>query len=252
MAVIKMKPTSPGRRGMVKVTRDHLHKGDGYTPLLEPQHQKAGRNNNGHITVRHKGGGAKHHYRVVDFRRNKDNIPAKVERIEYDPNRTAHIALLCYADGERRYIIAPRGVEVGASLLSGSESPIRVGNTLPIRNIPVGSTIHCIELQVGKGAQIARSAVRKIHVDCRATIGEVSNTEHSLRQLGKAGVKRHMGIRPTVRGTAMNPIDHPHGGGEGKTGEGRAPVDPWGNLTKGYRTRNNRRTQSMIVSRRKK
>jgi large subunit ribosomal protein L2 len=274
MAVIKMKPTSPGRRGMVKVTRETLHKGSGYAPLLEPQHQKSGRNNNGHITVRHKGGGAKHHYRVVDFRRNKDNIPAKVERIEYDPNRTAHIALLCYADGERRYIIAPRGVEVGATLLSGAESPIRVGNTLPIRNIPVGSTIHCIELQVGKGAQIARSAgasavllaregvyaqvrmrsgeVRKIHVDCRATIGEVSNTEHSLRQIGKAGVKRHMGIRPTVRGTAMNPIDHPHGGGEGKTGEGRAPVDPWGNLTKGYRTRNNRRTQTMIVSRRKK
>ncbi|MEX1166718.1 MAG: 50S ribosomal protein L2 [Hydrogenophaga sp.] len=274
MAVIKMKPTSPGRRGMVKVTRDNLHKGEGYAPLLEPQIQKAGRNNNGHITVRHKGGGHKHHYRVVDFRRTKDNIPAKVERIEYDPNRTAHIALLCYADGERRYIIAPRGVEVGATLLSGSESPIRVGNTLPIRNIPVGSTIHCIELQVAKGAQIARSAgasavllaregiyaqvrmrsgeVRKIHVDCRATLGEVSNQEHSLRRLGKAGVKRHMGIRPTVRGTAMNPVDHPHGGGEGKTGEGRAPVDPWGNLTKGYRTRNNRRTQSMIVSRRKK
>ena len=275
MAVIKMKPTSPGRRGMVKVTRDHLHKGEGYAPLLEPQFQKAGRNNNGHITTRHKGGGHKHHYRVVDFRRNKDNIPAKVERIEYDPNRTAHIALLCYADGERRYIIAPRGVEVGATLLSGSESPIRVGNTLPIRNIPVGSTIHCIELQVGKGAQIARSAGASavllvprsastprsgcVRAKCARSTwtaappsARVSNTEHSLRQIGKAGVKRHMGIRPTVRGTAMNPIDHPHGGGEGKTGEGRAPVDPWGNLTKGYRTRNNRRTQSMIVSRRKK
>jgi large subunit ribosomal protein L2 len=274
MAVIKMKPTSPGRRGMVKVTRETLHKGDGYAPLLEPKFQKAGRNNNGHITVRHKGGGNRHHYRVVDFVRSKDNIPAKVERLEYDPNRTAHIALLCYADGERRYIIAPRGVEVGATLLSGAESPIRVGNTLPIRNIPVGSTIHCIELKPGKGAQIARSAgasavllaregvyaqvrirsgeVRKVHVDCRATIGEVSNTEHSLRQLGKAGVKRHMGIRPTVRGVAMNPIDHPHGGGEGRTGTGMPPVDPWGNLTKGYRTRNNRRTQNMIVSRRKK
>jgi large subunit ribosomal protein L2 len=273
MAVIKMKPTSPGRRAVVKVTRDHLYKGEAYAPLLEPQFQKAGRNNNGHITTRHKGGGHKHHYRVVDFRRDKDGIAAKVERVEYDPNRTAHIALLCYADGERRYIIAPRGVEVGATLMSGAESPIRVGNTLPIRNIPVGSTIHCIELQIGKGAQIARSAgasavlmaregtyaqvrmrsgeVRKIHVDCRATIGEVSNTEHNLRQLGKAGVKRWMGIRPTVRGTAMNPIDHPHGGGEGRTGEGMAPVDPWGNLTKGYRTRNNRRTQGMIVSRRK-
>ena len=274
MAVIKMKPTSPGRRAVVKVTRDHLYKGAPHAALLEPQIQNAGRNNNGHITVRHKGGGHKHHYRVIDFRRNKDAIPARVERVEYDPNRTAHIALLCYADGERRYIIAPRGVEAGATLLSGSEAPIRVGNTLPIRNIPVGSTIHCIELQIGKGAQIARSAgasavlmaregvyaqvrmrsgeVRKIHVDCRATIGEVSNTEHSLRQLGKAGVKRWMGIRPTVRGTAMNPIDHPHGGGEGRTGEGMAPVDPWGNLTKGYRTRNNKRTQSMIVSRRKK
>ena len=249
MAVIKMKPTSPGQRAVVKVTRDHLHKGEGYAPLLEPQFQKAGRNNNGHITTRHKGGGHKHHYRVVDFKRNKDGIAAKVERIEYDPNRTAHIALVCYADGERRYIIAPR-------------------------NIPVGSTIHCIELKPGAGAQIARSAgasatllaretmyaqvrmrsgeVRRISIECRATIGEVGNEEHSLRQLGKAGVKRWMGIRPTVRGVAMNPVDHPHGGGEGRTGEGRHAVDPWGNLTKGYRTRNNKRTQVMIVSRRKK
>ena len=274
MALVKVKPTSPGRRSLVKVVNPALHKGAPHTALLEPQSKKAGRNNHGRITTRHQGGGHKQHYRVIDFRRNKDGIPAKVERLEYDPNRTAHIALLCYADGERRYIIAPRGVEVGATLLSGSESPIRVGNTLPIRNIPVGSTIHCIELQIGKGAQIARSAgasavllaregiyaqvrmrsgeVRKVHVDCRATIGEVSNTEHSLRQLGKAGVKRHMGIRPTVRGVAMNPIDHPHGGGEGRTGTGMPPVDPWGNLTKGYRTRNNRRTQNMIVSRRKK
>ncbi|MCS6810289.1 MAG: 50S ribosomal protein L2 [Tepidimonas sp.] len=274
MAVIKMKPTSPGRRGMVKVTRENLHKGPGYAPLLEPLKKHSGRNNDGHITVRHKGGGAKHHYRIIDFRRDKDNIPAKVERLEYDPNRTAHIALVCYADGERRYIIAPRGLEVGQTIVSGSESPIRVGNTLPIRNIPVGSTIHCIELKPGKGAQLARSAgtsavllaregvyaqvrlrsgeVRKVHVDCRATIGEVSNPEHSLRQIGKAGVKRHMGIRPTVRGVAMNPIDHPHGGGEGRTGTGQPPRDPWGNLTKGYRTRRNRRTQNMIVSRRKK
>ena len=274
MAVIKIKPTSPGRRGAVKISRDHLHKGAAFAPLLESQFQKAGRNNNGHITTRHKGGGHKHHYRVVDFRRNKDAIPAKVERIEYDPNRSAHIALVCYADGERRYIIAPRNLEVGSSIVSGSEAPIRVGNTLPIRNIPVGSTIHCIELKAGAGAQIARSAgtsatllaregmyaqvrmrsgeVRKIHIECRATIGEVANEEHSLRQLGKAGVKRWMGIRPTVRGVAMNPIDHPHGGGEGRTGEGRHAVDPWGNLTKGYRTRNNKRTQTMIVSRRKK
>src|SRR5574343_303715 len=255
MAVVKVKPTSPGRRAVVKVVHKHLHKGKPEASLLEPQKQNAGRNNNGHITTRHKGGGHKHHYRVVDFVRNKDGIPAKVERIEYDPNRTAHIALLCYADGERTYIIAPRGVEVGS--------------TLPIRNIPVGSTIHCIELKPGAGAQIARSAgasatllaregvyaqvrmrsgeVRKIHIECRATIGEVANEEHSLRQLGKAGVKRWMGIRPTVRGTAMNPIDHPHGGGEGRT-----PVDPWGNLTKGCRTRNNKRTQTMTVSRRKK
>jgi len=197
MAVIKMKPTSPGQRAVVKVTRDHLFKGAAYAPLLEPQFQKAGRNNNGHITTRHKGGGHKHHYRVVDFRRSKDGIPAKVERIEYDPNRTAHIALVCYADGERAYIIAPRGLEVGATIQSGSEAPIRAGNTLPIRNIPVGSTIHCIELRPGKGAQIARSAgtsatllaregtyaqvrmrsgeVRKVHIECRATIGEVAN-----------------------------------------------------------------------------
>jgi large subunit ribosomal protein L2 len=274
MAVIKMKPTSPGQRGVVKVTRDHLYKGDGHAPLLEPQHQKAGRNNNGHITTRHKGGGHKHHYRVVDFVRNKDTIPAKVERIEYDPNRTAHIALVCYADGERRYIIAPRGLEVGATLLSGAEAPIRAGNTLPIRNIPVGSTIHCIELKPGAGAQIARSAgtsatllaregiyaqvrmrsgeVRKVHIECRATIGEVANEEHSLRRLGKAGVKRWMGIRPTVRGVAMNPVDHPLGGGQGKTSGGRHPVTPWGQPTKGYKTRKkNKLSDRFIVKRRK-
>lgn len=274
MAVIKTKPTSPGRRGMVKISRDHLHKGEGYAPLLEPQFQNAGRNNNGHITTRHKGGGHKHHYRVVDFLRNKDGIAAKVERIEYDPNRSAHIALVCYADGERRYIIAPRGLEVGSSIMSGAEAPIRVGNTLPIRNIPVGSIIHCIELQIGKGAQVVRSAgasatllaregiyaqvrmrsgeVRKIHIECRATLGQVANEEHSLRRLGKAGVKRWMGIRPTVRGVVMNPVDHPHGGGEGRTGEGRVPVNPWGQPTKGYRTRSNKRTNSMIVQRRHK
>src|SRR6188474_760436 len=260
MAVIKMKPTSPGQRGMVKISRDHLHKGEGYAPLLEPQFQKSGRNNNGHITTRHKGGGHKHHYRVVDFVRNKDGIPAKVETIEYDPNRSAHIALVVYADGERRYIIAPRGLEVGSTIVSGAEAPIKAGNTLPIRNIPVGSIVHCVEMLPGKGAQIARSAGAHVtllaregtYAQLRLRSGEVSNEEHSLRHYGKAGAKRWRGIRPTVRGVAMNPIDHPHGGGEGRTGEGQAPVSPWNTLTKGYRTRSNKRTQTMIVSRRKK
>jgi large subunit ribosomal protein L2 len=272
MAIVKVKPTSAGRRAVVKIVTPDLHKGKPHAALLDTQKSKAGRNNNGRITMRHQGGGHKHHYRIVDFRRNKDGIPAKVERIEYDPNRTAHIALLCYADGERRYIIAPRGVKAGAVLLSGSEAPIKAGNALPIRNIPVGSTIHCIELQPGKGAQLARSAgasvmllaregayaqlrlrsgeIRKVHVDCRATIGEVGNEEHSLRKIGKAGANRWRGIRPTVRGTAMNPIDHPHGGGEGRTGEARTPVSPWGTPAKGYRTRRNKRTSNMIVRRR--
>jgi large subunit ribosomal protein L2 len=274
MAIVKVKPTSPGRRAVVKVVHQHLHKGRPEASLVEPQKQKSGRNNNGHITVRHKGGGHKHHYRVVDFRRVKDGIPARVERIEYDPNRTAHIALICYADGERRYIIAPRNIEVGARLMSGPEAPIRPGNALPIRNIPIGSTIHCVELLPGKGGQLSRSAgssatlmardglyaqirlrsgeVRRVHIDCRATLGEVSNEEHSLRQYGKAGAKRWLGIRPTVRGTAMNPVDHPHGGGEGRTGEGQVPVSPWNTMTKGFRTRSNKRTQTFIVSRRKK
>ena len=272
MALVKVKPTSPGRRAVVKVVSPDLHKGAPYAPLLESQSKTAGRNNRGIITVRHKGGGHKQHYRVVDFRRNKDGIPATVERLEYDPNRTAHIALLCYADGERRYIIAPKGVKAGAVLQSGSEAPIKAGNALPLRNIPVGSTIHCIEMQPGKGAQLARSAgasvqllardgayaqlrlrsgeIRKVHVDCRATIGEVGNEEHSLRSIGKAGANRWRGIRPTVRGTAMNPIDHPHGGGEGRTGEARVPVSPWGTPAKGYRTRSNKRTSNMIVRRR--
>lgn len=272
MALVKVKPTSPGRRAVVKVVNPDLHKGAPFAPLLVKKAKTGGRNNNGHITTRHIGGGHKQHYRLVDFRRNKDGIVAKVERVEYDPNRTANIALLCYADGERRYIIAPKGLVAGMSVVSGSDAPIKVGNTLPIRNIPVGSTIHCIELQPGKGAQLARSAgagvqllaregayaqlrlrsgeIRKVHVDCRATIGEVGNGEHSLRSYGKAGAKRWLGVRPTVRGTAMNPIDHPHGGGEGKTGEGRVPVSPWGQPTKGYRTRRNKRTDNMIVRRR--
>jgi len=274
MIDVKLKPTSPGRRAMVKVVTPGLHKGKPHAALVEPQTRGSGRNNLGHITTRHRGGGHKSHYRVVDFRRIKDGIPATVERIEYDPNRSAHLALLCYADGERRYILAPRGVTPGVVLMSGAEAPIRSGNTLPIRNIPVGSTIHCIEMLPGKGAQMARSAgasaqllaregtyaqvrlrsgeIRRVHIECRATLGEVGNEEHNLRQIGKAGATRWRGIRPTVRGVAMNPIDHPHGGGEGRTGEGRVPVNPWGQPTKGYRTRRNKRTSSMIVQRRHK
>ena len=275
MALVKVKPTTPGRRGLIKVVNRDLHKGAPYAPLLEAQKQNAGRNNNGHITTRHRGGGHKHHYRVIDFKRNdKDGILAKVERLEYDPNRSANIALLLYADGERRYIIAPRGVKAGHELVSGSEAPIKPGNTLPIRNIPEGSTIHCIEMKPGKGAQLARSAgtsvqllaregvyaqlrlrsgeIRKVHVDCRATIGEVGNEEHGLRQIGKAGATRWRGVRPTVRGVVMNPVDHPHGGGEGRTSGGRHPVSPWGQPTKGYRTRSTKRTDNMIVKRRYK
>jgi large subunit ribosomal protein L2 len=272
MALVKVKPTSPGRRSVVKVVNPDLHKGAPYAPLLESQSKTSGRNNRGIITVRHRGGGHKQHYRIIDFRRNKDGITATVERLEYDPNRTAHIALLCYADGERSYIIAPKGLKAGMQVISGSEAPIKVGNTLPLRNIPVGSTIHCIEMKPGKGAQMARSAgasvqllaregsyaqlrlrsgeIRKVHVDCRATIGEVGNEENALRSIGKAGAVRWRGIRPTVRGVAMNPIDHPHGGGEGKTAAGRDPVSPWGTPTKGYRTRRNKRTSNMIVRRR--
>ncbi|KGV63280.1 ribosomal protein L2 [Burkholderia pseudomallei ABCPW 91] len=259
---------------MVKVVNKDLHKGKPHAALLDTQSSKAGRNNNGRITTRHQGGGHKQHYRVIDFRRTKDGIPAKVERLEYDPNRSANIALVLYADGERRYIIAPKGVTVGQQLMSGSEAPIRAGNTLPIRNIPVGTTIHCIEMLPGKGAQMARSAgtsamllareglyaqvrlrsgeIRRVHIECRATIGEVGNEEHSLRQIGKAGANRWRGIRPTVRGVAMNPIDHPHGGGEGRTAAGRDPVSPWGTPTKGFRTRRNKRTTTMIVQRRHK
>jgi large subunit ribosomal protein L2 len=274
MAIVKVKPTSAGRRAVVKVVNADLHKGRPYAALVEKQTKNAGRNNHGRITVRHQGGGHKQHYRVVDFRRIRDGIVAKVERIEYDPNRSANIALICYADGQRSYIIAPKGLEVGQQVVSGSEAPIKPGNTLPIRNIPVGTTIHCIELQPGKGAQLARAAgasvqllareglyaqvrlrsgeVRRVHVECRATIGEVGNSEHSLRKIGKAGANRWRGIRPTVRGVAMNPIDHPHGGGEGRTGEGGVPRSPWGQPAKGYRTRSNKRTDKMIVQRRYK
>lgn len=274
MALIKVKPTSAGRRAVVKVVNPNLHKGQPFVALIEKKSSKAGRNNHGHITTRHQGGGHKQHYRIIDFKRNKDGIAAIVERVEYDPNRSANIALLLYADGERRYIIATKGMFVGQEISSGPVAPIKAGNALPIRNIPVGTTIHCVELQPGKGAQIARSAgtsvqllaregsyaqirlrsgeIRRIHVECRATVGEVGNEENNLRKIGKAGAQRWRGIRPTVRGVAMNPIDHPHGGGEGRTGEGRVPVSPWGQPTKGYRTRNNKRTDVMIVQRRPK
>lgn len=274
MAIVKSKPTSPGRRHVVRVVNDDLHKGEPYKPLLEKQSRNGGRNNNGRITTRHIGGGHKQHYRIIDFKRIKDGIPAKVERLEYDPNRTANIALLLFADGERRYIIAPKGVKAGDVLQSGPAAPIKTGNCLPLRNIPVGSVVHAIELKPGKGAQVARSAgtsvqviaregqyatlrlrsgeMRKVLSDCRATLGEVSNSEHSLRKLGKAGASRWRGVRPTVRGVAMNPVDHPHGGGEGRTSGGRHPVSPWGTPTKGYKTRKNKRTDNLIVRRRGK
>ena len=274
MAIVKTKPTSAGRRHVVKIVGEELYKGRAYAPLLEKQSKSGGRNNYGRITTRHVGGGHRHHYRLIDFKRTKDGIPATVERLEHDPNRSAHIALLKYADGERRYIIAPKGVSAGDVLESGVNAPIKKGNGLPLRNIPLGSTVHGIELKPGKGAQIARSAgtsaqlvaregnyatlrlrsgeMRKVLAECRATLGEVSNSEHSLRQLGKAGAKRWRGVRPTVRGVAMNPVDHPHGGGEGRTSGGRHPVSPWGVPTKGHKTRKNKRTDKLIVRRRNK
>ena len=274
MAIVKCKPTSPGRRHVVKVVNDDLYKGKPYAPLLESKSKSGGRNNGGRITVRHIGGGHKQHYRVVDFKRNKDGIPAKVERLEYDPNRSANIALVLYADGERRYILAPKGLVAGDMIQSGEDASIKVGNCLPMRNIPVGTTVHAVEMKPAKGAQIARSAgaysqivardgayvtlrlrsgeMRKIPAECRATIGEVGNAEHMLRQLGKAGATRWRGVRPTVRGVVMNPVDHPHGGGEGKTSGGRHPVSPWGMPTKGYKTRKNKSTDQYIVRRRNK
>ncbi|HEY5808018.1 MAG TPA: 50S ribosomal protein L2 [Povalibacter sp.] len=273
MALIKSKPTSPGRRFQVSISRSHLHKGGPEATLVVSKNRTGARNNAGRQTVRHQGGGHKQKYRLVDFLRNKDGVPGKVERIEYDPNRTGHLALVLYADGERRYIIAPKGVVPGDTVVSGAEAPIKAGNTLQLRNIPIGTTIHCVELKPGKGAQLARAAggsaqlaaregsyatirlrsteMRKVHVDCRATIGEVANDEHNLRSYGKAGAIRWRGIRPTVRGVVMNPVDHPHGGGEGKSGQGNPhPVSPWGWNTKGKKTRRNKRTASMIIRRR--
>ena len=271
MALVKTKPTSPGRRNLVKVVNNELHKGKPFAALLEKKSKNGGRNNNGRITTRHKGGGARQHYRLVDFKRDKDGIPAVVVRLEYDPNRSANIALLKYTDGEFRYILAAKGLKAGDSVVSGENAPIKVGSSMTLRNIPVGSTIHNVEMKPGKGGQLARSAgasvqlvardsdyatirlrsgeVRKVLADCRATIGEVGNSEHALRQLGKAGASRWRGVRPTVRGTAMNPIDHPHGGGEGRT-RGKHPVTPWGVPTNGYKTRKNKRTDSLIVRRR--
>ena len=272
MPLVKANPTSPGRRFVVKVVTPDLHKGRPHSALVGSKSKNGGRNNSGRITTRHKGGGHKQLYRVVDFKRDKTGVPARVERIEYDPNRSAHIALLLYADGERRYILAPKGVQAGSELRSGSDAPIKAGNAMPLRNVPVGSMVHNVEMKPGKGGQLARSAgssvqlvaregdhatlrlrsgeMRKVPADCMATIGEVGNIEHNLRTLGKAGAKRWRGIRPTVRGVAMNPVDHPHGGGEGRTSGGRHPVSPWGTPTKGYRTRSNKRTDSMIVRRR--
>ncbi|WP_379543839.1 50S ribosomal protein L2 [Psychrobacter sp. R86515] len=273
MPIVRAKPTSPGRRFVEKVVHPHLYKGRPFAALLESKSKSGGRNNNGRITTRHIGGGHKQHYRIIDFKRTKDNIPATVERIEYDPNRTAHIALLKYADGERRYIIAAKKQVVGDTVMSGETSPIRPGNCLPLKNIPLGTVIHNIELKIGKGAQMARSAgasvqllgrdgvyailrlrsgeTRRVHVNCRAVIGEVSNTENNLKSLGKAGASRWRGVRPSVRGVAMNPVDHPHGGGEGRN-KGRHPTSPWGQKSKGLKTRHNKRTDNMIIRRRAK
>ena len=274
MALIKLKPTSPGTRFVVRVSRQHLHKGGPHEALTSHQNKTGARNHFGRITTRHVGGGSRQKYRAIDFLRDKDSIKGVVERLEYDPNRTAHIALVCYADGERRYILAPKGVKAGDEVRSGSDAPIKPGSAMALRHLPVGTTVHNIELKPGRGGQLARSAgnsamftaregiyaflrmksgeTRKVHVDCRATIGEIGNDEHSLRVYGKAGAKRWRGIRPTVRGIVMNPVDHPHGGGEGKSGQGNPhPVSPWGWQTKGYKTRRNKRTSNMIVQRRK-
>ncbi|OAH96564.1 50S ribosomal protein L2 [Methylomonas methanica] len=273
MAILKSKPTSPGSRFVVRVQNNDLHKGKPFAQLLDKKSNTGGRNNLGRITTRHIGGGHKKFYRIVDFKRDKTDIPALVERIEYDPNRTANIALILFKDGDRKYIIAPKGIEIGQEILSAETTPVKPGNCMPLRNMPLGTTIHCIELKPGKGAQIARSAgtsvqlvakdgayvtirlrsgeMRKVPSDCKGVVGEVSNSEHNLISLGKAGAKRWRGVRPTVRGVAMNPVDHPHGGGEGRTSGGRHPVSPWGTPTKGYKTRKNKRTDNMIVRRRK-
>ncbi len=273
MAIVKCKPTSAGRRHVVKVVNHDLHKGAPFAGLVVSKNKTGGRNNNGRITTRHIGGGHKQNYRLVDFKRNKFDVPGTIERLEYDPNRSANIALVLYKDGERRYILAAKGLKAGDTVVSGEYAPIKTGNSLPMRNIPVGTVVHNLELKPGKGGQIIRSAggyaqiiaregnyvtlrlrsgeMRKVLADCRATIGEIGNSEHMLRVLGKAGASRWRGIRPTVRGTAMNPVDHPHGGGEGRN-FGKHPVTPWGIQTKGKKTRHNKRTDKFIVRRRNK
>jgi large subunit ribosomal protein L2 len=274
MALVKAKPTSPGRRFVVQVRNKDLHRGQPYAPLVRKLTKSGGRNNKGRTTSRFIGGGHKQRYRVIDFRRRKDGIPAKVERLEYDPNRSANIALVLYRDGERRYIIAPRGLRAGQEVVSGTGASVKPGNAMALRNIPQGTQVHCVELRPGKGAQMARAAgtgaqlvakegkyatirlrsgeMRKVLATCRATVGQVGNPEHNLESLGKAGATRWRGRRPHVRGVAKNPVDHPHGGGEGRTSGGRHPVTPWGMPTKGYRTRKNKRTDGLIVRRRKR
>lgn len=254
--------------------KDKASRNKPFSPLLKVSRRKGGRNNQGRITVRHQGGGHKRKYRIIDFKRDKENIKGRVERIEYDPNRSAQIALVLYPDGERRYILAPHELKVGSEIMSGERASIATGNCLRIRSIPTSTLIHAIELKPGKGAQLARSAgsfvrliaresgyatiqlrsgeIRKVSVECKASIGVVSNPDHALRKLHKAGSSRWRGIRPTVRGVAMNPVDHPHGGGEGKTSGGRHPVTPWGVKTKGFKTRNNKRSDAMIIKHRTK
>lgn len=272
MAIVKTKPTSPGRRFVVKTLNPELHKGKPYEPLVVAKKKTGGRNCYGRVTMWQRGGGHKRCYRLIDWKRKKEGIPGVVERLEYDPNRSANIALVLYADGERCYMIAPKGVSAGSNVLSGPDAPIVAGNCLPLRNIPVGSTVHCVEMKPGKGAQLARSAgtsvqllaregnyatlrlksgeMRRVLTDCRATIGEVGNSEHNLRKLGKAGANRWRNKRPRVRGVAMNPVDHPLGGGEGRTSGGRPPCTPWG-IPEGKKTRRNKRTDNMIIRRRK-
>ena len=273
MAVIRSKPTSPGRRHHVKIDNSHLYRGDPVKSLTKPLSKKGGRNNLGRITVRHQGGGAKRKYRIIDFKRDKDGIVGMVERVEYDPNRAANIALIKYSDGERRYIIAPSNISLGDEVISGDKDvEIKNGNAMPLRQMPLGTVLHCVELKPKRGAQMVRSAgasaqllakegdyaslrlrsgeVRRVHLECRGTIGIVGNSEHGLIVLGKAGASRHRGIRPTVRGVAMNPVDHPHGGGEGKTSGGRHPVTPWGVSTKGHKTRGKKKSDMFIVRKR--
>jgi large subunit ribosomal protein L2 len=272
MAIKNYKPTSPGRRSMSGFVFDEITTSTPEKSLLAPIKKKGGRNNMGRITVRHRGGGHKRRYRIIDFLRNKINIPAKVVSIEYDPNRTARISLLHYADGEKRYILTPEGLNVGDTVVSGDQVEIKSGNALPMKNIPVGTILHCVEMRKGKGAQIGRSAgtsiqlmakddkyaqlrmrsgeIRKIRVECMATIGSVGNAQHMNVDLGKAGRKRWQGVRPTVRGVVMNPVDHPHGGGEGRTSGGRHPVSPWGKPTKGMKTRHRKDADKLIVKKR--